>query len=996
MRSAFFGLHVATSGLHTARGALNVTSHNIANAEIPGFSRQVANKQAWIPLRGTGRGMYGTGSHITSVVQIRDRFLDRKFWHQNAISGQFTAVNQHLSFVETVFNQLPNVGVKRTFNVFFSTIQDLTTRAHEPTFRTNVVVNAHTLTEQIRQNAFALQRQQADLNREFADVVHQINSLGSQITDLNRQIHIFERDGSNANDLRDRRNLLIDELSLLVNVQVEERDHSTPGSPNDRRLSVLINGHDFVNHTNMNRLQLVARDDRNDPRAGTRRNEMDAPHLYEIFFESTRSRFDIHSQTLSGKLRGIVDVRDGNGGQITASPILSGQLLLQQQLDALLRTQNFIGTLNTQLATVSAGLDGWITQRDDALAVLGGTANTAQARAWALSQQNVRLRTEWNELNALHESQRTVLFNNPSIRGNPDSAPPRAGSLLRRIETAFGGADDVPAPIMALLNSIDGVFAGSTAAGFDIDALDGHLAALHAALTADPDFNNNAILNTISSLRSNIETIGTTEERIENFFPVTDPDDDTIILFADEAALLASLEEIDDALRDLNEATTQIGHMLNFSASIEAHLHWAIGNAEQMAYLIEQRIFAIESRRAHGDVDDYLPLLQLLRGDPDDPADSGLIAEMQAVLAAVSFPDSLSVYSSEADLNDFLAEVEGALADIAGFSAGFDALEALFNGLDEGREWIDGATTNFKGIPFYMNQLNQLVRTFARAINEGRNVSGEPIPGAIGHIFGYDANGNNRNALFFTAQNPDGSAGLLVDPNDPFASLRLWIMSEVDEATGLPTGVPARNPDGSFVTVADPNPPILVNTTDAPIIVIVNGAPVTIEPGEAMPDANGNLQFLTATDTAGRPLFTIDYSQFNALNFMVNPELIDYPELLAASSNHNIGLANNDLVHGILAIANDNSLFREGRLIDFIIATSNHLAINNHQAALFRESYHEITTATHNLRLSVKSVDTEEEMLNLVRFQNMFIAASRVINVIDTVYDTLINRLGNF
>ena len=268
MRAGFFGLHVASSGLHTARANLNVTSHNIANSEIPGFSRQVAQMQAWRPMHGTGRGMYGTGSQVTGVVQIRDRFLDRKFWHQSAIHGQFTTVNQHLSFVETVFNQLPNVGIKRTFNTFFSNMQDLTTRAHEPTFRTNVSTTAHTLAEQIAQNAHALQRQQRDLNNEFSDVIAEINSLGSQITDLNRQIHIFERDGSNANDLRDQRNLLIDRLSTLVNIHVEERDFSRPGMENDRRLTILINGQDFLDHTRLNNLELVPRNNPFDSRSG--------------------------------------------------------------------------------------------------------------------------------------------------------------------------------------------------------------------------------------------------------------------------------------------------------------------------------------------------------------------------------------------------------------------------------------------------------------------------------------------------------------------------------------------------------------------------------------------------------------------------------------------------------------------------------------------------------------------------------------------------------
>ncbi|MCL1884854.1 MAG: flagellar hook-associated protein FlgK [Defluviitaleaceae bacterium] len=927
MRSAFFGLHVATSGLHTARANLNVTSHNIANAEIPGFSRQVAQMQAGRPLMGTGRGMYGTGSQVTGVIQIRDRFLDKKFWHQNAISGQHTAVNQHLNFVETVFNQLPNVGVKRTFNGFFSTLQDLTTRAHEPTFRTNVATNAHTLAEQVRQNAFALQRQQQDLNREFADVVVTINSLGQQISDLNNQIHIFERDGSNANDLRDQRALLIDQLSNLVNVQVDERDFSRPGMSNDRRLTVMINGYDFIDHTRFSRLELVPRDHPTDPRSGVRRNEMDVHGLYEVFFAATGSRFNIHSQTLTGKLRGIVDVRDGNGGQITASPLLTGQQLIQTQLDALNRTTGFLLTLDDLLDSAAAGLTAHIAARDAALAninTLLGTGTTINSTASANSRL-VALRTQRDSAMATLPSLRNAFANHigftalrtsiaatvptsvfNTLNAPATTAPPTPGGILTQIQTHINTLPNVVTP-----EELD-TFA---------DELDTLLDTLATQLAGQPD-----LLTAIADMQGRIADTAPGSARY-SFNTVLENIED----------LNEQLSDLSDYISDLNAAIAGINQVTSFTSRVELQLEWAIGNTQQMIQTITERLLAIELGREFGEPEEYEALLAALEAQ---------IEAMRDARDDINFPDSISVYSTAAEFQVFLDALADSIPAVSvAFPASIAAINTAVTALSA--EWqlgssrILGTTSNFKGIPFYMNQLNHLIRTFARAMNEGRNADGSDIPDSIGHIFGFDANGENRNALFFTLEDEFGQSGL-VDHDDPFRSLRMWILT-----------------DGT--TVQDPNPPANV-----------------------------------ARDSMGRPLFTIDYSQFNALNFKLNPELLEDPSLMAASSNPNVGQANNDVIHGFLAVGNDNSLFREGRLIDFIIATSNHLAVDNNQASMFRESYYEITKQTHNHRLSIKSVDTEEEMMNLVRFQNMFIATSRLVNVIDTIYDTLINRLGNF
>ncbi|MDR0272960.1 MAG: flagellar hook-associated protein FlgK [Clostridiales bacterium] len=946
MRSAFFGFHVATTGLQTARAALNVTSHNIANAEIPGYSRQVAQMSAARPLYlGDSKGMYGTGSQVNSIIQIRDKFLDRKYWTQTAVHGQYTSVNTYLNFVETVFNQIPNVGVMRTFSNFYSTLQDLTTRAHESTFRTNVTTTGYSLAEQVRQNALSLQSQQQDLNREFADVVVTINSLGSQIAALNEQIHLFERDGSHANDLRDQRALLIDRLSSLVNVQVEERDYSRPGMANDKRLSIMINGYDFIDHTRFSRLELVARDDPHNYLSGTRRNEMDIAGLYDIFFSGTGVKFDIYSPTLTGKLKGIIDVRDGNGGQITADATLTGQLLIAEQLAALQRTADYLNGLTGQLATLQTNLPTWVTARTTTLAALGGSSDTAGAQAYINGLTTAR--TTWSNFNATIPALRSQIITAvgfPSLRSAVETA----------VTTALGGTGSDAATntilnnIQTLLNDIT---AGTITPATFATNLNTELTALSARLTTVGVPAANAVFTRIASVQTNLTASPPLTQALEdrlndmaNVFTTLGIAGVTNITTLDAAITAANTN-----MANLTNALNQINQILTLAERIEVQLEWAIGIAQETEHLANERANRIEAGLEAGDATFYRTYITALQTE---------IANMQAVAAGLTTPTTpLTVYSPLADLEAFRA---GELTDaIGGFGTDFaDSIaniQTAAGALPVGQSVTHGTTTTFKGIPFYMNQLNHLVRTFARAMNEGKNLDGDPIAGTVGHIYGYNANGENTNAMFFTFKDSvTGAPGVVVDPNDPFNSLRMWILADA-------AGNPQRDANGNLVTVSDPNPPANV-----------------------------------ARDSTGNPMYTLDYSQFNALNFIVNPDIISDPRLLAASGNANIGQANNDVIHGFLSIFIDNSLFREGSLMDFIIATSNHLAVDNNQALMFRESYEEVTMQTHNQRLSVSSVDTEEEMLNLVRFQNLFIASSKLLNVIDTIYDTLINKLGNF
>jgi len=307
MRSSFFEFHVAISGAFTARNNLEVVSHNTANAAINGYSRQAAIQKASEPLAlNTGKGMVGTGSQVTEVTQERDIFLDSKYWSQRAVLGEYSGKKSILDMMESVFNEIKgSPGLSSGINDFFAKAADLSTTSNDSTYRTNFIQSADSLARIVNMEAQLLQKQQKDANTEVVILIGQINSLGGQIVSLNRQIATQELDGSHANDLRDERARLVDELSLLVNIDAKEVDMGTPGNPNNKHYVVMINGYDFVNHYSINTLAAI-------PRAA-KRSAMDVEGLYDIIFDTNNVVFDIYHPALKGQLKGLIDMRDGDG-----------------------------------------------------------------------------------------------------------------------------------------------------------------------------------------------------------------------------------------------------------------------------------------------------------------------------------------------------------------------------------------------------------------------------------------------------------------------------------------------------------------------------------------------------------------------------------------------------------------------------------------------------------------------------------------------------------
>lgn len=311
MPSQFFGLYIAGSGLRAANAALNTTANNIANAQTDGFSRQQVTQQANNALRVFATyGCAGAGVDTIAIERVRDNFYDVKYWNNNCKYGEYSAKSYYMSMVEKYLDDDGTSGFKVIFDKFSAALQSVTTNSSSETSKQQFIASAKSLTDYFNNMAGNLKELQKDINLEVKESVDSINAIAQKIATLNKQINTIELSGSRANELRDQRELLIDELSEYIDVDVTETQiadvQNASRDTNATRYVVRIaGGQVLVDGNDYKQLTYEPRD------ASEKVNQTDADGLYDIKWENGNS-FNILSSSMGGKLKGLLELRDGN------------------------------------------------------------------------------------------------------------------------------------------------------------------------------------------------------------------------------------------------------------------------------------------------------------------------------------------------------------------------------------------------------------------------------------------------------------------------------------------------------------------------------------------------------------------------------------------------------------------------------------------------------------------------------------------------------------
>ena len=317
MASQFFGLNIAYTGLLASNAALNTTSNNIANVQTEGYSRQQVNQQAANAIRVFETyGCAGAGVETLSIERVRDDFYDTKFWNNNQKVGKYDMHLYYMEQVETYFHDDgKNAGFKTVFDQMMITgIQELMKNPSDTSTKSQFVGTAENLVEYFNGLAGNMEALQKDVNQEIKVKVDEIKSLAGEIANLNKQINTIELSGTNANELRDRRTLLLDQLSKIVDIETIETPIHDANNPEretgGNRFMVKIAGGQVLVDTNEYRgLECVAR------ASYEKVNQTDIDGLYDVYWEDGQ-KFNLYNAAMGGNLRGLVEMRDGNNGEI--------------------------------------------------------------------------------------------------------------------------------------------------------------------------------------------------------------------------------------------------------------------------------------------------------------------------------------------------------------------------------------------------------------------------------------------------------------------------------------------------------------------------------------------------------------------------------------------------------------------------------------------------------------------------------------------------------
>jgi len=317
MRSTFFGLEIGKTGLTVSQIGLDITSHNIANVDTKGYTRQRIVSTAYDPFMNIGKALpvsqanVGGGVNIKIHDQIRSAYLDRRYRTENTLNAYWQKRTESMRYLESYFDNV-NEETSINFSIarFFQAMKTLAEDTVEGAPRTLLQTAGQDLVQQLNSIYDGLVDLQESQNHAVGVTVTQINRIADEIAALNKSIYVYEVTGYVANDLRDKRNLLIDNLSTLVDVEYREY----ADAKGDTKFTVSIGGKTLVDHVDTWQL-------------GVKEVDNPIPELKAVnkspVLEPVWMKYDLTDGLIpdddnplvlkGGELKAYLDMRDGNG-----------------------------------------------------------------------------------------------------------------------------------------------------------------------------------------------------------------------------------------------------------------------------------------------------------------------------------------------------------------------------------------------------------------------------------------------------------------------------------------------------------------------------------------------------------------------------------------------------------------------------------------------------------------------------------------------------------
>jgi len=238
----------ASSGLYVSQKGLQVTGQNISNVNTTGYTRQQVTIQEKRCINvGTSSMQIGTGADVDEIRQIRDQFLDTsyrtEFGRYNFYEQQYNAITE----IENIFASDSEEGFGSTLSNYWSSLNELSKNPEGLETRATLVQNAVLLVSEANKISEQLYDYQTNLNTKIKETINNINGIAKEIYNLNGKISLNEMSGDHANDYRDQRNKLVDELSGLIQISYKEKS--------DGKLEILAEGYPLVSSSSISKME---------------------------------------------------------------------------------------------------------------------------------------------------------------------------------------------------------------------------------------------------------------------------------------------------------------------------------------------------------------------------------------------------------------------------------------------------------------------------------------------------------------------------------------------------------------------------------------------------------------------------------------------------------------------------------------------------------------------------------------------------------------------
>lgn len=244
MVSSFHGLELGKRGLSVGQASIATTGQNIANVNTKGYSRQQVNSSASPSLdvwtgQGANTGQLGTGVNLDSITRVRDRFLDQQFRDHSETLGQWQAKQTTLDRLETIVNEPSDSGLNSAMDGLNSAWQDLANEPGSLSAQAVVKERAQAFIEVAQSMNKSMDSLKSELTQQSQATVAEANGYLKQIAELNKSI---VRDGSQSNDLKDKRDVLVEQLSTLMSIKVDEKSNGSYSISLTSNNQQLVNG----------------------------------------------------------------------------------------------------------------------------------------------------------------------------------------------------------------------------------------------------------------------------------------------------------------------------------------------------------------------------------------------------------------------------------------------------------------------------------------------------------------------------------------------------------------------------------------------------------------------------------------------------------------------------------------------------------------------------------------------------------------------------------